>query len=62
MIHKNCKFVDDILTRYELMHPEIYMVIVKVVSNISRKGDYIARTKNCCELGSISNYKESHKH
>ena len=59
--HQSSKFVGDIMTRYELMHPEMCLVVDEVSSNISQRGDgHIAGMKYCCEYGSIPNNKASH--
>ena len=55
------QFDGDILTKYELMHPGMCLVVDKVGSNISQTGDgHIAGTKYCCEHGTIPNNKVSH--
>lgn len=55
------QFDGDILTKYELIHPGMCLVVDEVGSNISQRGDgHIAGTKYCCEHGTIPNNKVSH--
>ena len=55
------QFDGDIVTRYELLHPGMCLVVDEVGSNISQRGDgHITGTKYCCEHGTIPNNEVSH--
>ena len=46
------KFPGQLKTKYELIHPEMCLVVDEVGSNISQRGDgHIAGKKYCCEKG-----------
>ena len=49
-------------TPYHLTHPEMYLVVDEVGSNISQQGDsYIGGQKYVYEIGTVPQNKVSHK-
>ena len=55
------EYQGDLISKYHLQHPEMCLVVDKVGSNISQRGDrHVRGTKYCCEIGSIPQNKVSH--